>query len=320
MALRVTNFARSLRDPASVDNMTHKWISATKGFLLNIWLAFILIGVCYVILSPLFGILSSAVMDIQDVFNPLIFLIPQNFTLSNLRYAWIHMDYVNTLALTMMFSVGMGLIHVIVTSLVGYGFARFRIPGINILFAFVIITIVVPVHAYMVPLFMQFRFINIFGFEANLIGSYLSLGILTATGVGLRSGLFIYIFRQFFRGLPKEIEESAFIDGASPFRTYWSVMVPNAKPAIITVFLFAFVWHYNDTFYSSLLIPGNRLFGVMLSTVGHTFRIFEHVTDHNLTQLVVFAAIVLAIAPILTIYMILQRHFIEGFERSGIVG
>ncbi|MCL2360809.1 MAG: carbohydrate ABC transporter permease [Defluviitaleaceae bacterium] len=302
------------------NNTIQKWLKRSKGFLLNICMAFILIGVCYVILSPIFGIISNSVKDLQDVFNPLIFLIPQNFTLDNLRYAWQHMDYVSTLAATMGFSIGMAAIHVLITSMVGYGFARFKFPGSNLLFGLMIITIVVPVQTYMVPLFMQFRFFGIFGLEANLIDSYLSIALLTITGVGLRSGLYIYIFRQFFKGLPKEIEEAAFIDGASTFRTYATVMVPNAMSAIITVFLFAFVWHYNDTFYTSLLVTNNRLMAVMLTTVGTQFSIMESVRDHSAIQLVVFAGIVLAIIPILTIYMFLQRHFVEGMERSGIVG
>jgi len=302
------------------NNTAHKLIKMGKGLLFGLCMAVILLGVSYIILSPIFGVISNSVKALEDVYNPLIFLIPQNFTMDNLRNAWTYLDYVNTLTLTLTFAVGLGALHVIITSMVGYGFARFRFPGSSILFALMIVTIVVPVQTYMVPMFLQFRFFNIFGLEMNLIGSYASLTLLTLTGVGLRSGLYIYIFRQFFRGLPKEIEEAAFIDGASTFRTFATVMMPNAKPAIITVFLFAFVWHYNDTFYSSLLITGNRLMAVMLTALGNTFAVFEDIRDPNQVQLVVFAGIVLAITPILSIYLLLQRHFIEGIERSGIVG
>ena len=307
-------------DPGTRNNEIQKWITRAKNFILGACLAFILAGVCYIILSPLFGILSNSIMSLEDVFNPLVFLIPQNFTLDNLRNAFIHLDFVNTLILTLGFAAGLSALHVIVTSMVGYGFARFRFPGSNFLFALMILTIIIPVQTYMVPMFLQFRFFRFFGLEANLVGTYWTLIILTATGVGLRSGLYIYIFRQFFRGLPKEIEEAAFIDGASTFRTYATVMIPNALPAILTVFLFAFVWHYNDTFYSSLLITGNRLMAVMLTALGNNFGSFADVRDPNAIQLVVFAGIVLAVTPIVTIYLILQRHFIEGIERSGIVG
>ena len=300
------------------NNLTHKITKQAREMLINLFTIIILSGICYIIISPLLGILSSSVMAMEDVFNPLIFLIPQNFTTDNLRHAFTYMNFVNTLTRTLIYVCGIATIHVIAASTIGYGFARFRFYGRNILFGLVIITIVIPVQTYIVPLFIQFRF---FGpSSVNLLGSYWPMIILTAGGVGLRSGLFIYIFRQFFRGLPKEIEEAALIDGAGTFRTFLTVMIPNAIPAIITVFLFAFVWHYNDTFYSSLLMPGKELMSVQLTTLASRFSILENVVDPNAIQLVVFAGIVLVIAPILTIYMILQRHFIEGVERSGIVG
>jgi multiple sugar transport system permease protein len=250
-------------------------------------------------------------------------------------FALQYMDYFATLVRTLVYSVGFALIHVFITSLIGYGFARFKFPGVNLLFALVIITIVVPVQTFTVPMFLNFRFF--LGQDWNLIGmAHLpqwlplvggnqlpfswSLLLLTVSGVGLRSGLYIYIFRQFFRGLPKEIEEAAFIDGAGTFYTYAKVMMPNAVSAIITVFLFAFVWHYNDTFYTSLLMHGNRFMATMLGGLAGTFNAQEMVNNPLITQLVVFAGVLLAIAPILPIYLILQCYFIEGVERSGIVG
>ena len=290
-----------------------------KLTVLNICIAIILIGVCYIILSPVIGIISTAVMHPDDLGNPLVYLIPLTFTLDNIRYAFTHMHFFMTMRNALSFSVGFALMHVFITSFVGYGFARFRFKGSGALFALVLITIVVPVQTYVVPMFMQFRF---FVGGANLIGSFWTIALLTLTGVGLRSGLYIYIFRQFFKGLPKEIEEAAFIDGAGPFATYIRVMLPNAIPAIITVFLFAFVWHYNDTFYTGMFVPGNRLIAVSLGSVGGNFS----GADDGITrtppevQMVVFAAVLLAITPILAIYLFLQRFFMEGLERSGIVG
>jgi len=296
----------------------HKYVGKAKNLLLNICVAIIIIGVCYIILSPIIGIISNSFKHVSDLSNPLVFLIPVNFTTDNIRHAFEHMDFLRTMVTTLAFSVGLSAIHVAITSMVGYGFARFRFPGNGVLFAFVIITIVVPVQTYMVPLFMHFR--N-FGFgNLNLLGSYASIVLLSLTGVGLRSGLYIYIFRQFFRGLPKEIEEAAVVDGAGTFSTYIRVMLPNAVPAVITVTLFSFVWHYNDTFYTSLLVPGNRLMAVMLGMVGSSFQMATNIQNPTHIQLIVFSGVLLAIAPILIIYLVLQRYFVEGLERSGIVG
>ena len=323
------------------DNTIQKWTSRFRNLIIGICIAIIVTGVCYIILSPIIGVLSRAFMSSQDLANPLIFLIPQNFTLENVGFALQYMNYGTTLLTTLLFAFSFTLIHVFIASLVGYGFARFKFPFSNALFALVIITIVVPVQTYMVPMFLNFRFfmgqadwnllgaVNMpflfFNMEDGLYITWLpvfswSMLILAFGGVGLRSGLYIYIFRQFFRGLPKEIEEAAFIDGAGTFYTYSKVMMPNAVPAIVTVSLFAFVWHYNDTFFSSLLMTGNRFMSTMLVSLGPTFNVMENVNNPLVTQLVVFAGVLLAIAPILTIYLFLQRYFIEGLERSGIVG
>ncbi|MCL1862826.1 MAG: carbohydrate ABC transporter permease [Defluviitaleaceae bacterium] len=309
---------RTLISSPSFNNTVQKWVGKTKDFILGICMAIIIVGVCYIILSPIFGIVSRAVMTPEDVINPLIFLIPQNFTLANINYAIIYMTYWRSLAETLLFAGAFSLLHVVICSMVGYGFARFKFPGSNAIFAIVIVTIVVPVHSYMVPLFLNFQFF--LGTTINLLDTWWALGLLTATGVGLRSGLYIYIFRQFFRGLPKEIEEAAFIDGAGAFYTYVKVMIPNAVPAIVTVLLFAFVWHYNDTFYTSLLMPNNRLLSNRLMGLGNNFSAGEFVFSPLLIQMVVFAGVLLAIIPILSIYLFLQRYFVEGLERSGIVG
>jgi multiple sugar transport system permease protein len=257
----------------------------------------------------------------------MVFLLPNEATTEHYSHALTHMQFFSgrggsllsgTLLRTLGFSAAFAVLHVIVASLVGYGFARFEFPGKNFLFAMMIVTIVVPVQVYIVPMYVNFRYF--LGMDWNLLGSHIPLMLLTLTGTGLRSGLYIYIFRQFFRGLPKEIEEAAFIDGAGLFKTYTKVMMPNATPAIITVLLFSFVWHYNDTFYSSMLNTGNTLMAAMIGGLGSTFATIENVNDPAIEQLVVFAGVVLAILPILLIYLFLQRFFIEGLERSGIVG
>lgn len=353
---RSARIAEIVRDPKawvnspSFDNSVQKWTGKGKNFITGLCMAVIIIGVCYIILAPVFGIISRAIMTPQDAVNPLIFLIPQNFTLQNLSYAAQYMDYFSgpgitvsipftdtsfnlfygtplavvanflsgTLMRTLIFSIAFALLHVLICSMVGYGFARFKFPGSNVLFALVIVTIVVPTQSYMIPMFLNFS--DFFGTGLNLHNSYWALGLLTATGVGLRSGLYIYIFRQFFRGLPKEIEEAAFIDGAGPLYTYAKVMIPNATPAIVTVLLFAFVWHYNDTFYTSLLMTNMSFLSSALMGLGPRYSMHEVVNSPLLIQMVVFGGVLLAITPILIIYLFLQRYFVEGLERSGIVG
>src|SRR5690606_4009428 len=105
------------------------------------------------------------------------------------------------------------------------------------------------------------------GKGVNLLNTYWPSVITSATAIGLKAGLFIYIFRQFFKGLPKEIEEAALIDDASGIQTFVRIMLPNAVPPIITVVLFCFVWQYNDTFYTTLFMSGMELMSLKISTI-----------------------------------------------------
>jgi multiple sugar transport system permease protein len=327
------DFKDWMQTPAA-ENHKHRLKREAQSFLMSLVRILILSGICYIILSPLIGVISNAFKSVRDVYNPLVYVIPDSPTFYNFVLAFEYMEYPSLLMRTLGFTLIFTVIQLVITSMVGYGFARFKFPGSNALFAIVIVTIVVPVHSYMIPMYLNFRYfldplvglINSIldldpEFEINLLNRWWSLGLLTATGVGLRSGLYIYIFRQFFRGLPKEIEEAAFIDGAGPFYTYSRVMMPNAMPAIVTVLLFAFVWHYNDTFYTSLLMgEANYFLSTQLMAVGLSYSTNRNIFNPLLIQMVVFGGVMLAIVPILTIYLFLQRYFVEGLERSGIVG
>ena len=285
---------------------------AVPKFFLNLFMAVILVGISYVILSPLIGIVSHSFMSINDYYNPLVYLIPEQGTLSNY---------------TLILSSVIMLIQTFICEFVGYGFARFRFPGRNLLFAMVIATIVVPVQTFMVPLYGQFRNFDIAGIlhlltghGANLLNTPVPILLMSVFGSGLRSGLFIYIFRQFFKGLPKEIEWAAFIDGAGPFYTYFVVMLPNAGSAIITVLLFSFVWQYNDVFFASLFMDDSNLLSIQITTLTPKLAQTLQIRDPNQVMLIVHAGVVLTIIPLIIVYLLLQKHFMESVDRSGIVG
>ena len=217
---------------------------------------------------------------------------------------------------------------VLANSLVAYGFARYQFPFKKLLFGCVVIMIVIPTHTIMLPLYMTFAKFDIFGIikattgsAANLLSTPVPMYILTLFGCGLRSGLYIYIFNQFFRGLPKEIEEAAFVDGAGTWYTYFRIMLVNAIPSVITVAIFSMVWQYNDTFYAKLfLISDNIVISKKISTIQATISNVEKIYDPKIQELFLDAGVVLVMIPVIIIYVALQKYFIEGVERSGIVG
>ena len=289
-------------------------VKKSKNLMMTILKIILIVGISYVILSPVIGIISQSFFSDADSANPMVFTIPISPTLERYEGAWQELDYVSTLVSTLVYTIVNTLMQVFICSMVGYGFARFDFPGKKILFACVVVMIVVPSHTIMLPQYMTFR-------SMELMRSTTPMYILSIFGVGLRSGLCIYIFNQFFRGLPKEIEEAAFVDGANTAYTYFFIMLINAMPAVITVTVFSLVWQYNDMFYAKLFqIPNEALLARQLSTLQSNIGANLKIMNVRIQKLYVNAGVVLVMLPILLIYLVLQKRFVEGVERSGIVG
>jgi len=289
-------------------------VKKSKNILMTIMQIILIVGIAYVILSPVIGIVAQSFYSDKDMQNPMVFTIPMNPTMERYEGAFEQLKYFPTLGSTLLYTVLNTVFQILVCSMVGYGFARFDFPFKKILFACVVVMIVLPSHTIMLPQYMTFR-------SMELMRTKWPMYILSLFGVGLRSGLYIYIFNQFFRGLPKEIEEAAFVDGAGTWYTYFRIMLVNAMPALITVTVFSLVWQYNDMFYAKLFqIPNEDSLARMLSTLQNNVGANLKINSPREQKLYVNAGVVLVMAPILLIYLILQRRFVEGVERSGIVG
>ncbi|MBR1470209.1 MAG: carbohydrate ABC transporter permease [Lachnospiraceae bacterium] len=304
------------------------FLGQVKDFLVTLVKIAILVGVSYVILSPVIGMVVSSIASTEDIYNPMMFILPQNPGLEKYSLAALRMDYVKTMGRDLLYTITLTLIQLLVCSMVGYGFARFHFKGKNLLFACVVVMIVIPPHTIMLPLYMTFKNFDLFGLltlfggkGVNLMSTVKPMYIMTALGCGVRSGLYIYIFNQFFRGLPKEIEEAAFVDGAGVWYTYFRIMLVNAMPSVITVTVFSLVWQFNDVFYSNLfLISENVVISKKISTLASVIANQDKILNVRIQEQYVNAGIILVLLPIVIIYLLLQKQFIEGAERSGIVG
>ncbi|MEO3946629.1 carbohydrate ABC transporter permease [Gorillibacterium sp. CAU 1737] len=328
--------ARTAENTATKFNR-HKLRNKTVDMLYSIFRYVLIIGISFIILYPILTKISYALKDKQDIYNPTIYMIPMHFTFDNLKLAKDLLNYWPLLGNTLFYVVVVMLLQTASCALAGYGFARFKFPGSNILFTLVILTILVPMSTLMVPMYLHFRSFDVLGIihaitgkeGVNLLNSYWPSIITSATANGLKSGLFIYIFRQFFIGLPKEIEEAALIDGAGGIRTFFQIMLPNAIPPMITVILFSFVWTYNDTFYTSLFMSESSLMPLKIASLPADTSQFLPVlmglgtsgqADPNYVALIVDTGILLAIIPLIVLYLFVQRHFVESVERTGVVG
>ncbi|MHB8962167.1 MAG: carbohydrate ABC transporter permease [Saccharofermentanales bacterium] len=226
--------------------------------------------------------------------------------------------------------------------LAGYGLARVRFPGRGLLFGLLLFTIIVPVQSYIVPLFVNMKNFDIFGIgnviglitgkklTINLLGTNTAFYIQALFGMGIRSGLCIFIVRQFFRGMPIEFEEAAMIDGCGPVRTFISVMLPNAVSIMATITVFSVVWYWNDFSISSVFFSADFPLAVNLTTLRSSLsassQALQGIAGVSGQQIVLLKEPILACGCLLTIfplvlfYVFAQKYFVEGAERSGIVG
>lgn len=312
-----------LSDP----DQTKSFLNSVKNFLVNLLRAAILIGVGYVILSPVIGIIVNSISSNKDAYNPMVFVLPQFPTLERYALAIERLNYFPTMFRDLLYTLTLTALQLFVCSMVGYGFARFDFPLKKLLFGCVVVMIVIPAHTIMLPLYMTFKSFDPFGIVSaikgtpGIMGTVVPMYIMTLLGCGVRSGLYIYIFNQFFRGLPKEIEEAALVDGCGVWYTYFRIMLINAMPAVITVAVFSIVWQFNDTFYAKLfLISEDVVISKKISSLQAVIANVDKILDTTIQELYLDAGIVLIILPILIIYLVLQKYFIEGVERSGIVG
>lgn len=299
-----------------------------KKFFLTLLQIAIIVGVSYVILSPVIGMLVNSISSDRDAFNPMVFVFPEFPTSERYRLAIERMNYWTTIGRDLLYTISLTLVQVFICSMVGYGFARFDFPFKKVLFACVVIMIVIPSHTIMLPLYVTFRNFDPLGLmtlftggSVNLMGTPWPMYVMSFLGCGVRAGLYIYIFNQFFRGLPKEIEEAAFVDGAGLWYTYFNIMLRNAMPAVITVTVFSVVWQFNDTFYSNLfLISEDIVISKKISTLQAVIANQDKILNVTIQELYLHAGVILVLLPIVCIYLLLQKYFIEGVERSGIVG
>lgn len=300
--------------------------------LLQILIYLYLFGVAYVICSPVLYMLSMAFRPGEQVNDPNVVWIPTKLTLDNLINVWNNLDYKTLLTNTVLFSGVSTILTVASCCMIGYGFARFKFRGRTLLFVMLIVMLIIPAEIVSIPnylLFSDFDPLGVIGLINSIAGTDLRINIFdnlmntylpAATGVGLRSGLYILIFMQFFRGLPREIEEAAYVDGCSAWSTLWRVMLPNAKPALITVFLFSLVWYWNDTTLSTLYYDQFHTVSTELLTIGDSIRQFVQVITYSDMVTWVQCGVFISLTPLILLYVFFQRHFVESIVTTGLVG
>ena len=285
----------------------------------------ILIGIAFMILYPVLIKFSTSLKSFQDMHDPTVLFVPKEPTLQNFKLVISGMNYPLSLIRTIGITALISLLQIASCTFVAYGLARFRFPGKNIVFAMVIFTMIIPPQAILLPLYLRFRFFNplqffMFGGELSgisLTGTLWPFVMLSAFSVYFKNGLYIYLLRQHFKNMPKVLEEAAYIDGCGRFGTFFRIMLKGAIPMILTIFLFSFVWQWNDYYYTSVLAPelptmANQMLNLDFSSLGTMGTLYSSMVNAP--------KFLLHILPLLVLYIFTQRFFVESIEKSGIVG
>lgn len=300
-----------------------------KDLMWSIFRFVLIVGLAFIIIQPLLIKLSSSFKSMSDLYDDSVFLIPKNPTLYNYIRVWDYLQYpvrfVNSVLYTMLCSI----LQVASCTLVAYGIARYKYRGRRLIFAMAIFTLVVPPQTILLPLFLQFQYfspLSIFTLGlslkgTNLIGTPIPLIILSAMALGYKNGLYIFMLRQYFRNLPKELEEVAKLDGCGPFGAFARVVLPGATTMLAAIFLFSFVWQWNDFFYTTILTPRMNIFTTVISSVGSAIAEGDGELVGNMhIMLYDSAALIVFIIPLIILYVFTQKLFVQSIERSGIVG
>jgi multiple sugar transport system permease protein len=298
--------------------------------------AILLFGMCFLILQPLLDKLSVSLMEHQDLFDSTVVSIPRHLTLWNYKTALDLLSFWPSFFQTLIIILVSSVLQVFACTLAGYGFARYKFPLKNFWFMCVMLIIVVPPQTILASLYLNFRFFDIFGLirlisgsPLNLLNSVAGYWLLSATGMGLKSGLYIFMLRQYFRGMPKELEEAAYVDGCGRFMTFVRIMLPDAMPMLTSCLLFSFVWQWTDSFYTSLFLSKYKILAVSLSRIADKLAVWWTAMNRTVgaaysaapvgyTQAIVATGMLVCLAPLILLYLAAQKAFVESLSQTGI--
>ncbi|MBO5938096.1 MAG: carbohydrate ABC transporter permease [Clostridia bacterium] len=322
----------------------------------------LLVGISYIVLFPFFSKITGSIMAPEDFADATVRLIPKNVSFDIYKAIWTDNAYLEAFTNTLLLSVSTALLQTFICCFVAYGLAKFKFKGNGLIFLAVIFSLTIPhqtLQFSMSEKFVNFdilgimQFLNggginilgifkytneslaaidiipdswemfIDGYAMNLTNTFWPLIVLSICGLAFKNGLYIFMLRQFFRGVPDELEESAYIDGSGIMRTFFTIILPLSVPMMITVFLFSFSWQWTDEFYINLFFPGSDtvLMDDIYRNVPTTLsKLMDTVdTDISLYKTAIRnTGGLMIIAPLIVMYLFCQRYLIQGIERSGL--
>ena len=307
----------------------------------NIARFILMLGISFVILYPFFARIAGSFMSIDDVLDPTVALIPKEATLDIYKHLIVDNRYFEAMFNTVLLSLVCAVLQTFIACLIGYGLAKFKFKGNKLLMLMVVLTMMIPHSTLELSMLRHFNSFDLAqviswnypslisllngGKGIQITDTYWPLVILSLGGLAFKNGLYIYMMRQFFKGVPDELEESAYIDGSGVFRTFLQIIIPLSVPMMITIFLFAFSWQWTDEFYTTVFFinPLDKLWLMpdVYTKIPVDLQVPNNTALDSAYSIVVKnTAGMMIIMPLVIMYIFCQRYIVQGLERSGIVG
>lgn len=293
-----------------------------QGFIKLFCIYALLICIGFIYLNPILHMVSNSFMTLDDLLDSSINWIPSSFNLSNYAQAAKSMDFWTSLGQSIIIAGVPTLCNLLSCSFIGYGLARFEFPCKKVVLAIIIFTFILPSQVTMIPTYVLYS-------DMGILGTLWSFVLPSLLGMGINAPIFILIFWQFFRQVPKVLIEAAQIDGAGYFKSFFMISLPSAAPAFITVGLFSFVWYWNESYLTEMYVSGVMTKSgwtslvIQLDNFASNYSSYATTSASTATSLnesINMAGTMLSILPLLLMYFILQRYFVESIDRTGITG
>ncbi len=279
----------------------------------------LLIGISAVFLYPILYMICNSLKSVQDLVNPTVEWLLVKPTWENFTKALKTLRYGSTLPFTIFYTLAATLAQTVSCAMAGYGFARHEFPLKRFWMIMLVAAFLIPAQVTLVPKYLMF-------YNYGLTNTLFSIWLPALLGQGVNSSIFILIFENFFNSYPKSFDEAARLDGAGRFTIFFRVAMPMVKPAAVVSILFSFVWIWNETY------TAGQLMGAELRTLPMKLESFvaEFTSIYSsgsgdmsarLNESSRLAATLLVIAPLILLYIILQKSFIRGIDAaSGVTG
>lgn len=278
----------------------------------------LLLGIGFVYLYPLMYMMINSLMDVTDLVNPTVRWVPTRLYLGNYNIAFKVLNISNSLMVSIIMSGLPALFQTISCAIIGYGFSRFEFPLKSFWMLLLVSCFIIPVQVTMVPRYILFD-------AYGMINTPLPSILPALCGQGIKSTIFVLIFYQFFRMYPKVLDEAAEIDGASKLGTFLRIAFPISIPAIVVSFLFSYVWYWNETYLAGVFFGKTiRTLPLRLQSFVDSYNSLYPTADgstvNRINESIRMAGTMLTIAPLLIMYLVLQRQFVESVDKTGITG